>query len=302
MRVDGHSHAVQESWFGEGWWQALARRGEKELGAPAALIRENVIPALFDEDGSSQLGAMDAAGIDVAVMFPHDWSLEPNLGPAATGWREHNDWYAGLAERHPDRIRWGFGVDPRHPGALEAFTEAVRDRGAVCLKLHPGGGFALDDPVARPFLDRAGELGVPVVLHVGPIPPPLDSSLARPELLDRVAADFPDLRIQAAHTGNEEWRAVAAIAERRTNVRCDLSGWQLRYRDNQEEFHADVREVLKAVGPGRVMWGTDAPYYRPLTPDDEWVAAFVEWEQAPLDPGELDAVLGQTASSFYGLG
>ncbi len=299
MRVDGHCHGAQESWFGEEWWQGLAQRGEEELGAPADVIRENVIPALFDEDGSSQLGAMDASGTDVAVMFPHDWSLEPSLGPPATDWRGHNDWYANLAERNPDRIRWGFGVDPRQEGAVEAFTEAVRDRGAACLKLHPGGGFALDDPVARPLLERAGELGVPAVLHIGPLPKPLHSSLARAELLDRVAADLPDLRIQAAHTGNDEWREVIAIAERRPNVWCDLSGWQLRYRENPEAFLSDVRQLLDAVGPGRVMWGTDAPYYRPLTPDDEWMAAFVRDEALTTD--ETDAILGGTAAAFYGL-
>ena len=31
MRVDGHAHVVQEAWFGEPWWQGVARIGAAVL-------------------------------------------------------------------------------------------------------------------------------------------------------------------------------------------------------------------------------------------------------------------------------
>jgi predicted TIM-barrel fold metal-dependent hydrolase len=301
VRVDAHCHAAQEGWFGLPWWQALAEEGEARLGAPAQVLRETLIPALFDQDGSGQLGAMEAAGVDVAIMYPHDWSLEKSLGRPPVGWREQNDWYARLAEAHADRIRWGFGVDPRQEGAVDAFTEAVRDRGAVCLKLHPAGGWPLDDPVARPLLERSGELGVPVVIHVGPSPEPLGSDLASPARLDRVATDFPDLAIQAAHLGNEAWREVLDVMGRRSNLVGDLSGWQPLFREDAEGFYGRVREVLDRVGADRVMWGTDAPYYRPLVSDDDWVTAFAGAPEGFWSAEEADAVLAGTATRFYGL-
>ncbi|MGH2684451.1 MAG: amidohydrolase family protein, partial [Actinomycetota bacterium] len=299
--VDAHCHAEQEAWRPESWWMAVSERGAEIMDAPAQVLREMVVPALWDPDGSAQLAAMDEAGLDVAVMFPFDWSLEERLGRPETGWRQQNEWYADLADRHPDRVRWGFGVDPRQDGALEAFTEAVRDRGAVCLKLHPGGGWRMDDAVAHPFLERAGQLGVPVVMHVGPLPAPLDSSNAAPELLDAVAGGFPDLPIQAAHTGNTEWPAVVRVAERRANVYCDLSGWQVSLQEGPDALTAKVRRVLDAVGPDRVMWGTDAPYLRPIAPDSAWIDAFAGAPEGTFTADEVEAALGGTASRFFGL-
>jgi predicted TIM-barrel fold metal-dependent hydrolase len=302
VRVDAHCHATQERWHPENWWRAVAEEAANLLEIPTDGLRESVVPAYFDEDGSGQLGSMETAGIDVAVMFHYDWSLEPSLGRPEAGWREVNDWYADLAARSGGRVRWGFGVDPRHEGALEAFEEAVRDRDAVCLKLHPGGGFALNDPAVYPFLDRAGQLGVPVVLHVGPLPPPLESRFAEPALFDTVAGDFPDLPMQAAHTGNEAWREVIEIAVRRPNVFCDLSGWQLRSAQDADRFRSDVRTVLDAVGRDRVMWGTDAPYFRPAVPDTEWVRAFAEAPEGTFTGEEVGAILGGTAARFFRLG
>lgn len=301
MRVDGHCHALQEAWHGEPWWQGLARLGSSLLGAPAEALREGVLPAYWDEDGSGQLGAMDEAGIDVAVMLCYDWTAEEHLGPAPVGWREQNDWYARFAESNPERIRWAFGSDPRHDGALAAFEEAVRDRGAVALKLHPAGGWYLNDRVVYPFLEKAGELDVPVVFHVGPEPGPLYSKWSDTWLLDEVAADFPDLRIQAAHTGNAAWRDALAVASVKPNVNLDLSGWQVRALRNPERFYADVREVLDTVGPARVMWGSDAPYYRALATDKDYVAAFADAPEGTFTDEEVAAILGGTAASFYGL-
>lgn len=298
MLVDGHGHVLQQDWIGEPWWQALARQGAAELDVAAELLREQVIPAFFDRDGSGQLAAMDEADIDVAVVFPIDWTLEPSLGKPPVGWGEQNDWYASFAEAHRDRIRWGFGADPRHDGVLAAFEEAVRDRGAACLKLHPSGGFPLNDPAVSPLVEKAGELGVPVIVHVGPSLGPLRSKWSAPILLDDLAADFPDVRFQAAHTGNASWRETLAVATVKPNVYCDLSGWQLRFLRNAERTFADVREVLDAIGERRVMWGTDAPHYRPLVPDSTWAAAF---RSGPFSEAEVDAILGGTAAAFFGL-
>lgn len=301
VRVDGHCHVIQEDWFGEPWWQGVARLGAALLEAPPEALRKGVLPSYFDRDGAGQLGAMEQAGLDVAVMLCHDWTTEEHLGRAPVGWREQNDWYAEFAAANPERIRWGFGADPRHEGALEAFEEAVRDRGAVALKLHPSNGWYLNDRVAYPFLERAGELGVPVVFHTGPEPGPLYSKWSDPWLLDDVAADFPDLRIQAAHAGNAAWRDALGVASVKPNVYLDLSGWHLRFLRNPERFYGDVREVVETVGAHRVMWGTDAPYYRALVADDDWAAAFADAPAGTFTEDEVEAILGGTAAAFYDL-
>jgi predicted TIM-barrel fold metal-dependent hydrolase len=303
MYVDAHTHVAQESWVAETWWQALARIGAEVLpGVSAEMAREAIIPALFDADGSSQLGAMDAAGIDVAVMFPYDWSRADRLGDAAGDWKDQNDWYRNFAARQPKKIRWGFGADPRQPGALDAFDRAVRTEGAICLKLHPAAGFSITDPAVYPFMETARDLGVPVVMHVGPNVAPLYSKWSDPMLLDELAADFSDVKIQAAHTGNAAWRQCLAVGSVKSNVFCDLSGWQERFVRNPKRFYSDVREVLETVGPHRVMWSTDGPHYRPLLSDADYLKAFTEAPEGIFSPEEVEWITGRVAREFYELG
>ncbi|MDP8955960.1 MAG: amidohydrolase family protein [Actinomycetota bacterium] len=302
MYIDAHTHVAQESWVAETWWQALARVGAEVLpGVTAEMVREAIIPALFDSDGSSQLGAMDAAGIHVAVMFPYDWSRADRLGNAATDWKEQNQWYRDFADRQPKRIRWGFGADPRQNGALEGFERAVREEGALCLKLHPAAGFSITDPSVYPFMETARDLGVPVVMHVGPNVAPLYSKWSNPILLDELAADFPSVKVQAAHTGNAAWRECLAVASVKHNVFCDLSGWQGRFARNSSRFYSDVREVLDTVGPHRVMWSTDGPHYRPLVSDADYLKAFTEAPDDAFSAEEIEWMTGRTAREFYEL-
>ncbi|HEX8099941.1 MAG TPA: amidohydrolase family protein [Actinomycetota bacterium] len=303
MYIDAHAHAVQEGWVAEPWWQGVARVAAEVLpGVPAEVVRSTIVPALFDPDGSGQLGAMEAAGVDVAVMFPYDWSRGDQVGPAEVEWQDQNEWYRQFASAHPDQIRWGFGADPRHEGALEAFERAVREQGAICLKLHPAAGFALNDPIVYPFLETARDLGVPVVFHVGPNVAPHYSKWSDPLLLDQVAADFPDVKINAAHVGNAAWREVLSVASVKPNVHGDLSGWQTRFARNPDRFYADVREVVEVLGAHRVMWGTDPPYYRPLVSDDDYLKAFTAAPDGTFAGEDVEWITGKTAREFYALG
>ena len=99
-----------------------------------------------------------------------------------------------------------------------------------------------------------------MVIHTGPSVGPLYSKWSQPILLDALAADFPEVRIQAAHTGNASWREVLAVASVKPNVSCDLSGWQLRWQRSPSRFYADLREVVDTVGAHRVR--TAQEFYR----------------------------------------
>ena len=302
MRVDAHAHVTREGWIGDRWWDAYAEEAGRRVGLPARVVREVAVPAMFEDDaGSLQLGSMQEAGIEVAVVYNFDWTLAEALGPARVDWREQNDWYARFAERNPGRIRWGFGADPRHEGALDAFREAVAARGAVCLKLHPSSGFLLNDPVIHPFVETAQHDDVPVVFHVGPEPPPLESRWSDPELLADVARRFPDARFLAGHCGNEAWRETVAAVRDLGSVSVDISGWQVRFVQDAGRFYGDVREVIDALGMERVMWGSDPPYYRALVPDTQWLAAFTEAPEGTFSADEVEAITGANAASFFRL-
>ncbi len=96
------------------------------------------------------------------------------------------------------------------------------------LKLHPGAAFFPN--ACLPFFELAGQAGVPVVVHTGPLASPLFSHTARPAFLDPVAADFPDNGIVMQHAGQRCWWEEALnVAFWKPNVYLELSMWQWTY-------------------------------------------------------------------------
>src|SRR5574337_145261 len=104
------------------------------------------------------------------------------------------------------------------PGALGLFRKGLDEWGTAGLKLHPASGFFPYDPVCLPFFDLAGQRGVPVLVHTGPMVAPLLSRMAQPVHLDEVAADFPQTTIIMAHVGLCWWEEALSIAWHKPNV------------------------------------------------------------------------------------
>jgi uncharacterized protein len=132
--------------------------------------------------GDGRIAAMDAAGIDLAVLSLTAPGVEQLDAPAAVELaRESNDELAAAVSRHPSRLA-GFAAvplpDPQ--AAAGELDRAVRELGFVgaIVNGHSQGRY-LDDPFFRPFLERAADLQVPIYLH--PTIPPqavIDASYA----------------------------------------------------------------------------------------------------------------------------
>jgi hypothetical protein len=88
-----------------------------------------------------------------------------------------------------------------------------------------------------PFFDAAAELGLIVLTHAGtsglgagePGGQGLRIDLARPILLDRIAARHPQMQIVLAHVGWPWHLEAVAMALHKSNVYLDISGWKYRY-------------------------------------------------------------------------
>lgn len=119
---------------------------------------------------------------------------------------------------YPDRLYATAGICPleRMPG-VRRFEEAVRDFGFVGAHAYTSwSGLPISDRLYYPYYAKAEELGVPIQLEI--MSGKLRQSFGRPEYLDQVAADFPELKIVAAHTGYPWERELVAMAEFRGNV------------------------------------------------------------------------------------
>jgi predicted TIM-barrel fold metal-dependent hydrolase len=106
--------------------------------------------------------------------------------------------------------------------------------------------------------------------------------------LDDVAADFPDLRIIAAHPSFPWQDEALAVATHKPNVYIDLSGWSPKYFPPQLVRYANT--LLKH----KVLFGSDYPV---LTPD-RWLADF---ERLEIKPEVRPLILKENAARLLGL-
>lgn len=220
-------------------WALMCARVRKTTGRPV-----QGFPSVEE-----LLRDMDAAGVDRAVLLGWYWEK-----PATCV--EQNRFYADCVRAHPDRLSAFAAV---HAGAGEAALEEVRrarGEGLIGLgELSPHSqGVAANDPKWRAVLALAGELGLPVNLHVtdpliGNYPGRVETPLAD---FRAMAAEFPRVKFILAHWGGGLWRQSgdAALPQ---NVWVDTAATPLLYGSPIWD------EGLAACGAEKILWGTDYP-------------------------------------------
>jgi uncharacterized protein len=228
---------------------------------------------------------MDAAGIQRAVLQGWYWENHSTCV-------EHNTFYASCIAAHPSRLSAFATV---HPEAGDAALDEVRrakDAGFSGLgELSPHSQqVSLEDPFWRKILQLAGELSLPVNLHVTdpasrPYPARVDTPLTD---FIALAQEFPATKFILAHWGGG--LAWANDAAGLTNVWYDTAASPLLYGS----------EVWTKGAAGRVVFGSDYPLV--LYPKAEAMPGFggiiAEAKKADADP----AIFGRNAAGLLGLG
>jgi uncharacterized protein len=191
----------------------------------------------------------------------------------------------------------------------------------------PGNYWQLDDRVGRAFVQKALDLGVPIICaHKGF---GAGSRWASPEDVPRAAKLFPDAKFIVYHSGFERigpregpyTRATAHLGINRLiaamkkhgvgpneNVYAELgSTWWTVMRDPEQSAHV-IGKLLKYVGEDNVLWGTDCVFYG--SPQDQIQAfrafriskEFQERYGYPkLTPLRKAKVLGLNGARVYGV-
>lgn len=270
MIIDFHRHV----------WSAFERYPSvREMGISSPTHPATTDPSagqdLSDHEkrGDEILAEMDEAGVDLSVIFLGDYGLL--LGEGSLSVEEENQRHARLVSRFPDRLVSFLGVDPRRPEAVELFEFGLERWDVRGLKLHPGSGFSPSDPECFPLFEMAGQRGVPVAVHTGPIASPLLSAGGQPLHLDAVAAQFPRTDIVMLHAGQEcWWREALQIAFWKPNVHLELSGWQLTYRRDPEAFVQAVATMVGTIGGERILFASDHPAMASVMALSDWVTVF----------------------------
>jgi hypothetical protein len=210
-------------------------------------------------------------------------------------------------------------------------------------KASPTGGWFLDDEeVGFPFLERVRALGPRVVAtHKGiggPIPA-ASVAAASPRDIGPAAAAFPDITFVVYHSGYERNpngeegpfdpahpesdtgvdRLVRSVLDsgigphasrdgsQDGNVYAELgTTWFLMLRRPREAAHV-LGKLLVALGPERIVWGTDCAWYGSPQPLIDAFRAFVIPEEMqerygypPLTAAVKERILGTNAQALYG--
>lgn len=259
VAIDVHVHPATHEWLVEGlgdFHEATERH-----------FRTSV-PVRSVDDMAEEFRADDV----LAVLLGWDTEIQTGLPPLP------NDFIADCVRRHPDTFLGFAGVDPRKgEAAVTELRRAVVDLGLRGLKLHPSAqGYAPNDPACYPVYETAVELGVPILFHTGttglgagmPGGGGIKLGYSRPILLDDVAADFPGLEIIAAHPSVPWQDEMLAVAQHKTNIWIDLSGWSPRL------WSPALKEAVFGPLQDRVLFGTDYPFITV----SKWRSSFARYE------------------------
>jgi predicted TIM-barrel fold metal-dependent hydrolase len=253
--IDMHVHPSTREWLVDGLGE-LKEATERHFRTEIAVRTVDEMAAEF------------AADEVIAVLF--GWDAETAMGLP----RVPNDFIADCVHRHPDVFIGFASVDPwKGQWAIDELRRAVNELGLRGLKLHPSAqGFAPNDRTFYDLYAAADALGIPIVFHTGttglgaglPGGHGIKLGFSRPILLDDVAADFPNLQIIGAHPSWPWQDEMLAVAQHKTNVWIDLSGW------SPKRWSPDL--VRNVLGPlqDRVLFGTDYPFIT----FQKWLDAF----------------------------
>lgn len=157
-------------------------------------------------------------------------------------------------ERFPDRF---YGLAGYNPFAItESLREievAVREHGFKGVYVHIYGfDIPLTDRKMYPLYAKCVELDVPVSVQVGHVLEAMPSDCGRPIYLDRVACDFPELRILASHTGWPWVEELISVCYKWDNVWFGVDAWMPKYLSPPI-----LQFVNSRMGADRCVWGTN---------------------------------------------
>ncbi len=161
--------------------------------------------------------------------------------------------------RYPDRLIGVASVDPWSVDgvmpAVHQLRKLVSEHGFKGLKLEP---FILDKaPIEAqwyPLYAACVDLDITLQVQVGGTgPSTYTSETGRPGHIDRVAIDFPELRIIAGHIGWPWTDEMIAVAAKHPNVYIDTSAHLPKY------YPPQFTHFLRTYGRDKCIWASDWP-------------------------------------------
>ena len=201
---------------------------------------------------------------------------------------------AQICSENPDRYSGLAGVDPfRGMQGLRDLENAVKQHGFVGAHLYPHWfGLPPDDAKYYPYYAKCCELDIPIMMQVGQnliysrerrLP-----SVGRPICLDKVAIDFPELKLLGIHIGVPWTDEMIAMAWKHENVYIGVDAYAPKHWPKQ------LVHYLNSYGREKVLFGTDWPVIDPER-------AVREVDALDLRPASMHALMRNNALRVFRL-
>jgi uncharacterized protein len=210
-----------------------------------------------------------------------------------------NEYVHAMWRRHPRRIlqAWGAVEPAKGDVASNQVKKAVTELGLIGFHFHPiMQHFCVSDTRYYPMFELIDELKAAVMIDVGTTGmgagmPGGHGALIRnahPEHIDRLAADFPDLKILMAHPGWPWVEEATAVALHKGNVYWEMSGWAPKH------FPGNLKVDMRGRLQDKIMFGSDypsMPYSRILK----------EWQELGYSDQVMEKIFHGNAERILGL-
>jgi predicted TIM-barrel fold metal-dependent hydrolase len=260
-----------------------------EVGTPFAWHSE-LPPSVKEKSMPKLLAEMKEAGIVKAVVWGRT-THEPSRSTS-------NDDVAAIVKEHSDVFVAAFGgICPRAGHIKETTDEierCVNKLGMKGITLEPSFGMRplalADDPILYPVYECLQGLGVILALTISRGSPPGQTLRhSNPEQVDRVAVDFPKLKIVISHSFWPWAQQSCGLAFRQPNVYLhpDLYGMGM-------PGTSDWVEAANTHLQDRMLFGSAFPYLGVR----EMAAAY---QKLPYKPEVLEKVMYKNGARLLGL-
>ncbi|HUZ55132.1 MAG TPA: amidohydrolase family protein [Streptosporangiaceae bacterium] len=237
---------------------------------------------------------MDSAGVDVVGLIA-------SVATHGVGGAEdpiHVNEVKPLLDTLPGRTFGWVGINPskKPMETVRYIDHAVRELGFKGVHCYPHWfGIRVDDPVYYPIYSKCAELGVPITLQVGTQTLRAGARLvAKPEWLDRVAFDFPELTLIGLHIGIPWTNEMIMLCKNYENVYIIADGHNPASFEPQLIDYISGRGRNASDGHTKVMWGTDWPIQL-------FSESLAEVHGLGLEPDVKAALIGGNAARIFGL-
>jgi len=169
-----------------------------------------------------------------------------------------NDSVLEIVSKYPEKFSGLVSADIRNPvEAVRVIRKYVNEYGFIGLRIVQWlWELPCTHPLYYPLLAECVELDIPVCLQVGHTGPLRSSETGRPLSIERIALDFPDLKIVCGHIGYPWTTEMIAVATKFQNVYIDTSAYTPR------RYPAELVSYMSGNGKHKVMFGTNYPMLR----------------------------------------